>query len=319
MSTLPQGKSILITGIQGFVGRNLVKSLKSTYLIYGVDLRQDAMEGVHHIYTWEELAQLPPVDSVIHLAGIAHDLKNQSKWDLYFKINTGLTRIIYDWYRNTSGATQFYFFSSVKAAADNAGDTELAEEVVPHPVGPYGESKLAAEEYIFANPVADPQLQKVYVLRPAMIHGPGNKGNLNLLYRLVKTGVPWPLGAFQNQRSFCAVDNVLYIVNQMLQRSIDSGIYHLADDEKLSTNELVRLIAKALGRSAVVVHLPKRWVGIMARLGGWLHLPFNDDRLQKLTENYMVANTKIKSALQVEKLPVTAQEGIIKTIKSFTR
>lgn len=318
METPSVAKTILITGIQGFVGRNVVNSLKADYIIYGLDLRQDAMEGVKHIYTWDELPGLPEVDSVIHLAGLAHDLKQKSKWDLYFKINTGLTRIIYDWYRNSS-ATQFYFFSSVKAAADSAGDVPLTEEVDPRPVGPYGESKLAAEEYILANPVKDVQLQKVYVLRPAMIHGPGNKGNLNLLYKLVKTGIPWPLGAFHNQRSFCSIDNVIYILNQMLSRSVNSGIYQLADDEKLSTNELVSLIAKALGRSSVILNLPSVLIRFLSKVGTLLHLPFNEERLRKLTENYMVANEKIKSALLVTKLPVTAQEGIFKTIKSFTK
>lgn len=318
METPSVAKTILITGIQGFVGRNVVNSLKADYIIYGLDLRQDAMEGVKHIYTWDELPGLPEVDSVIHLAGLAHDLKQKSKWDLYFKINTGLTRIIYDWYRNSS-ATQFYFFSSVKAAADSAGDVPLTEEVDPRPVGPYGESKLAAEEYILANPVKDVQLQKVYVLRPAMIHGPGNKGNLNLLYKLVKTGIPWPLGAFHNQCSFCSIDNVIYILNQMLSRSVNSGIYQLADDEKLSTNELVSLIAKALGRSSVILNLPSVLIRFLSKVGTLLHLPFNEERLRKLTENYMVANEKIKSALLVTKLPVTAQEGIFKTIKSFTK
>lgn len=318
MNTSSEGKTILITGIQGFVGRNLVKSLKSDFVIYGLDLRQDAMEGVRYIYTWDDLPRLPEVDSVIHLAGLAHDLKQKSKWDLYFKINTGLTKVIYDWYRNHS-ATQFYFFSSVKAAADSAGDLPLTEEVEPSPVGPYGESKRAAEEYILANPVKDTQIQKVYVLRPAMIHGPGNKGNLNLLYKLVKTGVPWPLGAYHNERSFCSIDNVIFILQQMLRKSIDSGIYHLADDEMLSTNELVQLIAKAQGRTAWVIRFPVVLVGFVSRMGSWLHMPFNEERLRKLTETYRVSNGKIKAALQVRKLPVTAQEGIFKTIKSFIK
>jgi len=318
MNTVVQHKTILITGIQGFVGRNLVNSLHSEFRIIGLDIRQDAMEGVEHIYSWDEIPRLPEVDSVIHLAGLAHDLKQKSKWDLYFKINTGLTRIIYDWYRHHQ-ASQFFFFSSVKAAADSAGDFPITELAEPRPVGPYGESKLAAEEYILANLVKDNQLQKVYVLRPAMIHGPGNKGNLNLLYKLVMTGIPWPLGAFHNQRSFCSVDNVIFILRKMLHSSVESGIYHLADDEKLSTNELVRLIAEAQGRSAWVLNLPAGLVSGVARVGTWLHLPFNGDRLRKLTENFMVANAKIKRALQVDKLPVSAQEGIFKTIKSFTK
>jgi len=320
MNTPLNHKSILITGIQGFVGRNLVESLRSDYRIYGLDIRRDAIEGVVAIFLWDELEQLPEVYAVIHLAGIAHDLKQKSKWDLYFKVNTGLTRIIYDWYREHNVA-RFIFFSSVKAAADNAGDHELVESVVPRPIGPYGESKLAAEEYILSNPVTEAQapVKKYYILRPAMIHGPGNKGNLNLLYKLVKTGIPWPLGLFHNQRSFCSIDNVVFLLRQLLNGAVESGVYNLADDERLSTNELVVLIARALGRRSNVWSVPVALVNAVARAGTFLHLPFNDERLKKLTENYMVSNVKVKTALKVDKLPVTAQDGIFKTIKSFTK
>lgn len=77
-----------------------------------------------------------------------------------------------------SKAKKFIFFSTAKAAADKV-DGVLTEDVVPTPVGPYGESKIAAEKYIQEHLVVDKQ---VYILRPCMIHGPGNKGNLNLLY-----------------------------------------------------------------------------------------------------------------------------------------
>jgi nucleoside-diphosphate-sugar epimerase len=320
MDNLLTHQSILITGIQGFVGRNLVESLKHEYRIYGLDIRRDRIDGVVEIFLWDELDRLPDVYAVIHLAGIAHDLKQQSKWDIYFKVNTGLTRIIYDWYRDHA-VNKFFFFSSIKAAADSAGDRELAETVVPRPVGPYGESKLAAEEYIISNPVFPSQSfeKSTYILRPAMIHGPGNKGNLNLLYKLVKSGIPWPLGTFHNQRSFCSIDNVVFLLRQLLNGSAESGVYHLSDDEKLSTNELVVLIAQALGRRSNVWSVPAAMVNASAQVGTFLHLPFNEERLKKLTENYMVSNEKVKKALKVDKLPVTARDGIYKTIKSFTK
>jgi len=76
-----------------------------------------------------------------------------------------------------------------------------------------------------------------------MIHGPGNKGNLNLLYKLVQKGLPWPLGAFENKRSFTSIDNLTHIITQIIEKEIDPGIYQIADDEALSTNELIQLIA----------------------------------------------------------------------------
>src|SRR5690554_3051749 len=215
----------------------------------------------------------------------------------------------------------FIFFSSVKAAADSVPGDVLTEEVVPAPVGPYGESKIRAEEYILnkLSAVSDQLLDKrVYILRPCMIHGPGNKGNLNLLYSVVKKGIPWPLGAYENRRSFCSIDNISYVVEQLIvKENIESGIYHVGDDESLSTNELIRLIGESVGRRSHIWQLPKGFMNGAAAFGGALKLPLNKERLRKLTENYVVSNAKIKQALGIDKMPVSAKEGMRKTLDSF--
>jgi nucleoside-diphosphate-sugar epimerase len=83
-----------------------------------------------------------------------------------------------------------------------------------------------------------------------MIHGPGNKGNLNLLYKLVSKNIPWTLGAFENKRSFCVIDNLMFLFKELIEREdIPSGIYNVADDEPLSTKDLIRLIAKSQNRN----------------------------------------------------------------------
>ena len=110
--------NILITGIHGFVGTNLVQSLKSNHTIYGLDIVTPSQDGVEKTFGWNELDLLPSIDVIIHLAGKAHDTKNQTIADIYYEINTGLTQKIYDFYRSSS-ATKFIFFSSVKAAADS--------------------------------------------------------------------------------------------------------------------------------------------------------------------------------------------------------
>ena len=306
---------ILITGIHGFVGGNLVKALKEENEIYGLDIVAPEKDGVVKTYSWDDLGKrnIPEVDAIIHLAGKAHDTKNQSKAQVYFDINTGLTQKIYDYFLGSS-AKKFVFFSSVKAAADQVEGDILTEEVVPSPKGPYGESKIKAEEYIQEKWPAD---KSVYILRPCMIHGPGNKGNLNLLYNVVKKGIPWPLGAFENKRTFTSIDNLCYVVEGLLTKEVASGVYHMADDEALSTNELIAVICEAMGRRAHIWHLNKKMMEMAASAGGCLHLPLNRERLAKLTENYVVSNQKIKSALGVDKMPVRAKEGLIKTIKSF--
>lgn len=324
--------NILITGIHGFVGSNLVVALKNHYILYGLDIVTPEKEGVVKTFAWKDIETtsfpmqiLPQFDAIIHLAGKAHDTKNQSAAQVYFDINTGLTQKIFDFFLESS-AKKFIFFSSVKAVADSVVGDMLTEDVIPTPVGPYGESKIAAEEYILSKlrsghgelKVAMQRDKQVYILRPCMIHGPGNKGNLNLLYNVVKKGIPWPLGDFENKRSFTSIDNLCYVVEGLLTKDVASGIYHMGDDEALSTNELIALMCEAMGKEPHIWKMNRKMMEGCAGLGTLLHLPLNTERLRKLTEDYVVSNEKIKSALGIDRMPVRAADGIMKTIRSFT-
>ncbi len=313
--------NILITGVHGFVGTNLSHAIGSGNTIYGLDIIEKENPFVQKTFTWQDLEAgvIPPVDAIIHLAGKAHDTKNQSKADIYFQINTELTKKIFDYFL-ASDARKFIFFSSVKAAADTVQGDYIDENVVPKPVGPYGESKIKAEEYIQNKFSPQPNGEKqVYILRPCMIHGPGNKGNLNLLYKVIEKGVPYPLGKFNNLRTFTSIDNLCFIVNGILTKDIDSGIFHIADDEPLSTTQLVEIISDTLGKKAHIWNTPKWMINAIARCGDFLPIPLNSDRLKKLTENYIARNDKVKAALGITRLPVKAQDGLRKTIESFNK
>ena len=338
--------NILITGIHGFVGNNLVDSLKDNHIIYGLDIIYSKKEGVFQTFGWNEIDILPNIDVIIHLAGKAHDTKNQSNSQDYFDINTKLTKKIYDWFLK-SNAKKFIFFSSVKAAADRVEGEMLTEDIVPSPKGPYGESKIAAEKYIQSKWTVESgqliagkegidkdncqlstpgtelsrsinyELKRVYILRPCMIHGPGNKGNLNLLYQVVRKGIPYPLGAFENRRSFTSVDNLSFVIEQLIIKNIPSGIYNVGDDETLSTNELIALMAKILDKPNRTWNWNKSLIQFCAKIGTALHLSLNTERLQKLTENYVVSNAKLKQALGISNMPVRAEDGLKKTVNSF--
>lgn len=312
---------LLITGIHGFVGSNLVAALSKEHEIYGLDIIAPAKEGVVKTYSWDDLdaGRVVNVDAIVHLAGKAHDTKNQAAADVYFKVNRDLTIKVFDYFCAHPEIRKFVFFSTAKAAADKV-DGVLTEDVVPSPVGPYGESKIAAEEYILNTMKNRPfsfEERGVYIFRPCMIHGPGNKGNLNLLYNVVRKGIPWPLGAFENRRTFTSVQNICFAVNGVLTKDVPSGIYNMGDDAALSTNELIEEICKSLGKKAHIWRLPKGLMNGIAKVGGWLHLPLNPERLRKLTENYISSNEKIKKALGVERMPVDAREGLKVTLESF--
>ncbi len=286
------------------------------------------------------------VDVIIHLAGKVHDTKKTSLEQEYFDINVGLTQKIFQHFLN-SPATKFIFFSSVKAATDSVEGDLLTEEALPNPQTPYGKSKLKAERYILeewerwrkeeeTKRRRDGETKrggegetrgcttnqnhidkKVYILRPCMIHGPGNKGNLNLLFQLQQKGLPWPLGAFENKRSFCSIDNITYVIQQLIKKEIEPGIYQLADDEALSTNRLITLMAESQNKKAKIWHIPVQLIKTLAQFGDYLHLPLNSERLRKLTESYVVSNAKIKQALAISQMPLSALEGMKKTLNSF--
>jgi len=287
-----------LTGASGFVGKSVFRFL-----------------GEHNFRIWSrnETLQLGGVCSVIHLSGKAHDLKNTSTPYEYYQVNTELTTKVFEAFL-TSEAKVFITLSSVKAVTDQV-EGELTEQHHPNPVTHYGKSKLLAEQYIFFKEI--PEGKRVYVLRPCMIHGPGNKGNLNLLYKLVSKNIPWPLGAFENKRSFCSIDNLMFIFKELIEREdIPSGIYNVADDESLSTNELIQLISQSQNRKAKLWNISKKFIKGVASLGDKLHLPLNSERLHKLTSSYVVSNAKIKAAIG-KPLPVSSREGLLKTFQSF--
>ena len=247
-------QKILVSGYTGFIGSNLLKKLSNNDLC-GVDIIQNASVSKH--FKWEEIEKCKNLDCIIHLAGKAHDTRNVTSKQEYFDVNFGLTKKIFNLFL-ASSATKFIFFSSVKAVTDTVCEDLLTEDALCFPKTPYGQSKLAAEHYILSKPLINGK--KIYILRPCMIHGPGNKGNLNLLFRMQQKGLPWPLGAFENNRSFCSIDNVLYVIQQLIDRNIEPGIYNIADDESLSTNELIRLIALSQNKKVKIWKIPVRMV-----------------------------------------------------------
>ena len=143
------------------------------------------------------------------------------------------------------------------------------------------------------------------------------RSNLNLLYGFVKKNLPWPLGAFENHRTFTSVDNLTFVISGLLDKSVESGIYNMADDKALSTNELIEVMCAAMGKKAHVWRISKGFIRMAAGMGDVLHLPLNTFRLTKLTENYVVSNAKIKRALGISAMPVDARDGLTRTIKSF--
>ena len=294
-----------ISGASGFVGENLIR-----YFGNSRSIKTFSREELNRF----SVSSLEGCGSFVHLAGKAHDLKNTSNPDSYFQINFELTKKVYDAFLK-SETKVFIFISSVKAAADLVSGI-LTEEYQPNPKTVYGKSKLMAERYIQSQSLPDGK--SYYILRPCMIHGPGNKGNLNLLYKFVSKGIPYPLASFCNNRSFLSVENLCFIIKRLIEKdsNVSSGVYNIADDEVLSTNDLVSLLAAALNRKALLWRISPSFVRGLAKIGDKFNFPLNTERLNKLTENYIVSNEKIKMALDI-KMPLSARDGITITANAF--
>lgn len=276
---------ICITGITGFVGSNLEEYLiLQNKKVIGVS-RNPSRNRTN--YENLNLEKRKAIKIFIHLAGKAHDLKKTSGDNDYFKVNTELTKSLFDQFL-VSDCKTFIYMSSVKAVADGFEDI-LTENVLPNPKTVYGKSKLAAEVYILSKAI--PENKRVYILRPCMIHGPNNKGNLNLLYSFVSKGIPYPFGKYNNRRSFASIENLCFIINELINNDeIESGIYNIADDIPLSTINLVQVISDVLDKPIRILKFPKFFVKFIAKIGDFLQLPINSERLIKLTENYEISN-----------------------------
>ncbi|MHA8092252.1 NAD-dependent epimerase/dehydratase family protein [Aquirufa regiilacus] len=293
--------NIVISGTSGFLGSNFIPYLAQSVSIIRLERNGDFVNMIAN-------AQV-----VINLAGLAHDTENVTDVGAYYQVNTEYSNRLFDAFL-TSDAEVFITISSVKAVADVAHEI-LTEEYSPNPQTHYGKSKLMAEYYIKSKQI--PPGKRVYILRPCMIHGPGNRGNLNLMYQMLQQGFPWPLAAFENQRSFCSVENICFAIREMMERDdIPSGTYQIADDETISTNQIVELIGQSLNQHVRMFAIPRKIIQVIARLGDFLNLPLNSERLNKLTENYLVSNQKLKNALGKE-LPIQAREGLLATLASF--
>jgi len=297
---------IHITGASGFVGTNLSSFLKdNNYKVKPLSLRNT---------DWKN--DIPSSDVIINLIGKAHDHKGEATENDFFEANYELVKQLYDCFLNNR-ASLFIHISSIAALEEENAKDIISEEYTPNPKSYYGRSKRIAEEFLLEQII--PEGKKIVILRPTMIHGPGDKGNLKLLYKIISKGIPYPLGAFDNKRSFIGIDNLCFIIQKVIEKKdvITSGVYNVADDEPLSTLEIIKTIGRISKKKPAVLKVPKRLINFMAKSGDVLKLPLNSKRLVKMTSSLIVSNAAIKQAVAIEKFPLTAQEGLDKTIRSF--
>lgn len=296
---------VLLLGASGFIGKNLTIYLAKNYLTKQISLRDT---------DWEE--QVFGGDVIINLVGKAHDHEGKATESDYYYANLELAIKAFQAFKDSS-AKLFIHISSLAALEEFESKEPLTEEAFCHPNSWYGKSKRAAEEWLLAQEI--PTDKCLIILRPPMVHGPGDRGNLKLLFKFVEKGIPYPLVKFKNERSFIGIENFCFFVDQVMQKfhSMQNGIFHIADDEPLSTSDIIEVIKEVTNRNVPNIGIPKSLIILIAKIGDIIPLPLNSKRLKKMTGTLVVSNKKIKEQLRVEKLPLATKEGMMKTIESF--
>ncbi len=310
---------MLVTGASGFIGTALTQRLLAEGRPFRIASRRPGSANAPAVVVgdlsgevdWS--AALEDVDTVLHLAGRAHITGREAKSDTaFFRVNVDATKRL-ALASAAAGVRRFVFLSSAKVMGDESGALPFRESDTPHPIGPYGTSKLLAEQA--ALEVGRSTSLSVVILRSPLVYGPGVRANFLSLLRAVDHGYPLPFGAVRNSRSMIAVEN---LVDALLSCATDpsinssSEVYFVKDDDDLSTPELIRIMADALGRKPRLVSIPPGALRLGARIIG------RQDMMNRLIGTFSVDATRISEHLGW--LPrVSSADGIDATVRWYRK
>lgn len=313
-------KLILITGATGFIGHHLLPVLYNQNLQVILATRQNPIiNELSHNYkiinvgeineTTNWLDTLKEIDTVVHLAARAHQLNDQAADPEaeFQRINCEGTKNLVK-QSIAAGVKHFIFISSIGAMA-TLSDQILNEETICNPDTPYGRSKLQAEEGLIE--LCKGSQMTWTILRPTLVYGAGNPGNMGRLLKLVNKGLLLPFGAFKNQRSLLYVGNLVdAIITCIDYPNAKNQIFVLSDGEDLSTPDLIKKIAKSLGKPANLLPIPPSLLRLVGQITG------KSDTVDRLLGSLQVDSSKIRQTLDW-KPPYTVDQGLQATADWF--
>ncbi|WP_152055246.1 NAD-dependent epimerase/dehydratase family protein [Aliarcobacter butzleri] len=231
-------KKLLITGSNGFVGNYFINNYKSKYNIKTFSFLKDDINSL----------DCSDVDVVFHLSALVHQMGGASSEE-YERVNVIQTLQLAKKAKE-SGIKQFIFMSTVAVYGEEK--EKLDENTICNPITPYGKSKLEAEKELLK---LNDDSFIVSIIRPPMIYGKNAPGNIDSLVKLVKKLPIIPLGKIENKRSFISIQNLCFIINEIITQE-KQGIFLASDDEPLSTSRLIELVAKNLDKKVYLVKIP---------------------------------------------------------------
>lgn len=301
---------VLVTGANGFVGAALITRLIGERRHVLVGAVRSASAELPALVTRVEVGPLGPetdwrpaigrVETVVHLAARVHVMSDKIRDPLaeYRLINVAGTCTLAR-QAALAGVKRFVFLSSVKVNGESGRYTEADP---PAPEDAYGTSKHEAEMALRA--IAKDTGMEVVIIRPPLVYGPGVSANFLALMRAVSRGIPLPLGAVNNRRSLVALSNLVdFIVACIEHPAAANETLLLSDGEDLSTTDLIRRLARAMGRPARLVPVPPSVLIAGAALIG------QRDIAQRLLGTLQVDISKARRLLRWVP-PITVDEGL---------
>ncbi len=309
----------LITGANGFIGSALCRKLLSDgLLVKGTVRSQKSLlnlpRGVIPIQTgdlgrdtqWG--AALDDVDTVIHLAGMAHRINKAAKNDFtsFHNVNVLGTECLAK-ASARAGVRRFIFLSSIAVNGESTGEKPFTENDIPKPVGAYAVSKWNAEQTLRGT--AENTGMEIVILRPPLVYGPNAPGNFFRLTRLIKKGIPFPLSKINNLRSFIYLGNLIDVISRCIEHPfVSEQIFLVSDGEDISPVDLIRLISRKMGKDVMFFSLPAVFLDILAKAFG------KGEEFKKLTRQILIDSSKLRNLLNW-KPPFTIEEGIRETVR----
>ena len=314
-------KMIMVTGANGFAGRAICAYLRDKgYKVRGT-VREGSATGDQTPITsnvvvgdllgspdWS--AALDGVDTIVHLAGRAHILRETegNPSAIYRQVNTmGTQRLAQAAVK--AGVRRFVFTSTLGVNGNSTTGRPFRESDPVNPYRPYGKSKWDAEQSLKAI-AAESELEWV-VVRPPLMYGPGVKGNFLRLLHWVRRGLPLPLASVKNQRSFLGVNNFASFIDHCISHPSAAGeVFHVSDGENLSTPGLIKRLAHHMNRPARLFPMPSVFLGTMARMAGQSHA------WQRVGGSLVVDAEKCRRLLEWQP-PFTLNEGLREMVEWF--
>lgn len=322
-------KKILITGPTGFIASHLIPyllnqghqiraALRNSSKLLPPEVTPIVVGEIDGKTDWKEA--LRDIDTVIHLAARAHILNDKSPNPEaeFFTVNTeGTANLVRQ--SITAGIKNFIFISSIGAMA-TLSNQPLTENSPCNPDTPYGRSKLQGEKTLIQ--LASPSNMTWTILRPTLVYGPGNPGNMERLIKLINRSLPLPFGSVKNRRSLIYVGNLIdAIATSLTHPNAKNQTFIVSDGQDLSTPELIQKIAKYLEKPCHLLPTPLsllKLVGYLGNIGQLLlhrSLPLNSQTIDRLLGSLIVDPTHIKSRLNWQP-PFTIDEGLFQTLRS---